>query len=404
MTTLFQWFKNYQISLMLITLLITLESFYSYYLSLNIVYVLTLVVLILQALSKIDKIKKKDFRLPNNFLIFFLIIFLLSIISHTYYKPNIEYKFFFKTLYALIFIYCLAISIKYENLRNILSIILLIHSGLLIIQFITFYCFFVQIDFFNLLWGLEQKGAHLPYRFDRSVSSNFLDLKRFSGLFNEPGTYCNVIGILSCLLSNIKDLNKFHKIILCISSLSLLLTFSVYGYLFFIIIFISYTYNYYPKFNFKNLKKDRLNNFIILLIIFFILYLLLNYAFPYFRSRFFDYSYQSGLYLRFFGAIEYFNFLSKDWFLLVFGKGMINETYAFYETTITYDASLFLYLLSRSGVFIFFICFIFSLYLFKFNKSKLCTFLLIMLSKLSLFSPIVLFGLYMIIQNFNDKK
>ena len=298
----------------------------------------------------------------------------------------------------------MAISIKYENLRNILSIILLIHSGLLIIQFITFYYFFVQIDFFNLLWGLEQKGAHLPYRFDRSVSFNFLDLKRFSGLFNEPGTYCNVIAILSCLLSNIKDLNKFNKIILCISSLSLLLTFSVYGYLFFIIILISYTYNYYPKFNFKNLKKDRLNNFIILLIIFFILYLLLNYAIPYFRSRFFDYSYQSGLYLRFFGVIEYFNFLSKDWFLLVFGKGMINETYAFYETKITYDVSLFLYLLSRSGVFIFFICFIFSLYLFKFNKSKLCTFLLIMISKLSLFSPIVLFGLYMIIQNFNDKK
>jgi hypothetical protein len=438
MTTLFQNFRNYQISLMLIIFLITLESFYSYYLSYNLVYILALIFLILEALSKIDKIKKKDFRLPNNFLIFFLIIFLLSIISHIYYKPNIEYKFFFKTLYVLIFIYCLAISIKNENLRNILSIILLIHSGLLIIQFITFYLFFVQIDFFNLVWGLEQKGAHLPYRFDRSFGSNFLDLKRFSGLFNEPGTYCNVIGILSCLLSNIKDLNKFHKIILCISSLSLLLTFSVYGYLFFIIILISYTYNYYSKFNTKNIKRFKFlaklinlkkeldiknvkrfkflaklinlkkkisfNNFIIVLIIFIILYFFLNFSFPYFKSRFFDYSHQSGLSLRLSSFIVYFNNLLDDWFLLVVGKGFINDNYALMGTGIAYDNTLFIYMLSRSGIIIVFICLIFSLYLLKFNKPKLCTFSIIMLSKLSLFSPIVLFGLYMIIHNFNDKK
>ena len=68
---LIQKVRDYKISLFVITFLITLESFYSYYLSFNIAYVLVLVVLILQALSKIDIIKKKDFRLPNNFLIFF---------------------------------------------------------------------------------------------------------------------------------------------------------------------------------------------------------------------------------------------------------------------------------------------------------------------------------------------
>ena len=96
MMILIQKARDYKISLFLITFLITLESFYSYSLSFNIVYVLVVVVLILQALSNIYEIKKKDFRLPNNFLIFFLIIFLLSVISHIYYKPNIEYKFFLK--------------------------------------------------------------------------------------------------------------------------------------------------------------------------------------------------------------------------------------------------------------------------------------------------------------------
>ena len=438
MITLLQKFRDYKISLLLIIFLITLESFYSYYLSYNLVYILALIFLILEASSKIHKINRKDFKIPNIFFIFFLIIFILSVTSYSYYNPNLEYKFFFKTIYALIFIYCLAIAIKNENLKYILSIILLIHSGLLIIQFISFYTFFIQIDFFFLLLGSEQKGAHLLYRFDRSLSSNFLDLKRFSGLFNEPGTYCNVVAILSCLLSNFKNLNKFQKIILFISTFSLLLTFSTYGYLFFMIILISYTYNYYSKFNTKNIKRFKFlaklinlkkeldiknvkrfkflaklinlkkkisfNNFIIVLIIFIILYFFLNFSFPYFKSRFFDYSHQSGLSLRLSSFIVYFNNLLDDWFLLVVGKGFINDNYALMGTGIAYDNTLFVFMLSRSGIIIFFICLIFSLYLLKFNKPKLCTFSIILLSKLSLFSPIVLFGLYMIIQSFNDKK
>ena len=406
--------RDYKISLFLIIFLITLESFYSYYLSFNIAYVLVLVVLIFQALSKIDKIKKKDFRLSNNFLIFFLIIFLLSVISHIYYKPDIEYKFFIKTLYALIFIYCLAISIKNENLKSILSIVLLIHSTLLIIQYISFYTLFFQIDFFNLAWGIEQKGAHLTYvRNDESLR-NLLRLKRFSGLFNEPGTYCNVIGILSCLLSNFKDLNRLHKIILYISTFSLLLTFSTYGYLFFIIILISYTYNYYSKFNIKEIIKYKFSakmtklkknigfkNFIIILMILIFFYFLQNYSFPYFYSRFFEFSYQSGLGLRLFSLIYYFNTLLNDLFLIIAGTGMINETYAYFTSNVSYDNTLLLYLYSRSGILVFFICFTLSLYFLKFDKSKLCTFTIIMLSKLSLFSPIILFGLYTLLKNFN---
>ena len=413
---LIQKVKDYKISLFVITFLITLESFYSYYLSFNIAYVLVLVVLILQAFSKIDIIKKRDFRLPNNFLNFFLIIFLLSIISHIYYKPDIEYKFFFKILYALIFIYCLAISIKNENLKNILSIVLLIHATLLIIQFISFYTYFVQIDFYKLFWGIEQKGAHLLYKQGDESLRNLLRLKRFSGLFNEPGTYCNVIGILSCMLSNFKDLNKLHKIILCISTFSLLLTFSTYGYLFFIIILISYISNN-SKFNIKdiikfkflvrmmNLKKNNIfRNLIIILIILIFFYFIQKYSIPYLYSRFFEFSYQSGLGLRFFSLNYFFNAFLNDFFLIIAGTGMINETYAYFKSSVTYDNTLLLYLFSRSGIFVLFIYFILSLFFLKFDKSKLCTFTIIMLSKLSLFSPIILFGLYTLLKNFNGKK
>jgi hypothetical protein len=414
---LIQKVRDYKISLFVITFLITLESFYSYYLSFNIAYVLVLVVLILQALSKIDIIKKKDFRLPNNFLTFFLIIFLLSVISHIYYKPNIEYKFFFKILYALIFIYCLSISIKNENLKSILSIVLLIHSTLLIIQYISFYTYFVQIDFFNLFWGIEQKGAHLQYVQGDESSRNLLRLKRFSGLFNEPGTYCNVIGILSCMLSNFKNLNKLHKIILFISTFSLLLTFSTYGYLFFIIILISYTSNNYSKFNIKDIIKSKFfvrmislkknisfKNLIIILIILIFFYYIQKYSIPYLYSRFFEFSYKSGLGLRFFSLIYFFNAFLNDFFLIIAGTGMINETYAYFKSSVTYDNTLLLYLFSRSGIFVLFIYFLLSLYFLKFDKSKLCTFTIIMLSKLSLFSPIILFGLYTLLKNLNGKK
>lgn len=68
---LIQKVRDYKISLFVITFLITLESFYSYYLSFNIAYVLVLVVLILQALSKIDIIKKKTLGYQIIFLFFF---------------------------------------------------------------------------------------------------------------------------------------------------------------------------------------------------------------------------------------------------------------------------------------------------------------------------------------------
>ena len=413
---LIQKTRDYKISLFLITFLITLESFYSYYLFFNITYVLVVVVLIFQALLNIYKVKKKDFRLPNNFFIFFLIIFLLSVISHIYYKPNIEYKFFFKILYALIFIYCLAISIKNENLKSIISIVLLIHATLLIIQYISFYTYFIQIDFFNLFWGIEQKGIHVEYLKGDQSPRNLLRLKRFSGLFNEPGTYCNVIGILSCLLSNFKDLNRLHKIILSISTFSLLLTFSTYGYIFLILILISYISNY-SKFNYKNIIKSKFSfrmmnlkknisfkNLIVILIFLIFLYFFLKYSFPYFYSRFFEYSYKSGLGLRLFSYNYYFNALLNDFFLVIAGTGMINETYAYFTSSVTYDNTLLLYLFSRSGIIVILIYFTLSLYFLKLDKSKLCTFTIIMLTKLSLFSPIILFGLYTLFKNLNEKK
>lgn len=418
MTFLLNKFREFKISLFLIIFLVTLESFYSYYLSFNVVYILLLIVLIFEAISKIEKVNQKTFKLPNIFFLFFFTIFFISIISFFYYQPSLEYKFFLKITYALIFIYCLAISISNENLKNILSLVLLIHSGLLIIQFISFYIFLVHFDFFNIFWGLEQKGAHLPFRLERDLS-NFLDLKRFSGLFNEPGTYCNVIGILSCLLSNIKNLNKYNKISLYISSLSLLITFSTYGYLYFFLIFISYTFNLDIKFKFKNQKKfkiiyqkiikrlikiSKIDYIIILLSILFLITLSVNYSFPYFKNRFFDLSHQSGLAIRLSAYFQYFNYLLNDFLFLIIGKGMINETYAYYETSITYDNTLLFYLLSRSGIVIILISFILSLYFLKFNISKLFTFAIIMSSKLSLFSPIILFGLYLLMVNLNEKK
>ena len=94
----------------------------------------------------------------------------------------------------------------------------------------------------------------------------------------------------------------------------------------------------------------------------------------------------------------------NDFFLVIAGTGMINETYAYFTSSVTYDNTLLLYLFSRSGIIVILIYFTLSLYFLKLDKSKLCTFTIIMFSKLSLFSPIILFGLYTLFKNLNGNK
>ena len=234
--------------------------------------------------------------------------------------------------------------------------------------------------------GEQSKGAQHQFIISEMNLHNIVSMKRFSGLFNEPGTYANVLSLLACCLTNYKNLNKFNYIALIFAFLGLLLTFSLYAYLFLIIIFISYFIN-----NKNNLINIIFNNKKFLLIIGILTSIIvIKFTYPYFSHRFFSENY-SGIGLRLAAYINLISSLSFDPLILLFGTGVFNEKLAFLLTGVTYDNTLFFYLFSRFGILIFYLFLFLFLVLLKNDKSKLCTFIILCLTKISFFSPLIIF-------------
>ena len=105
------------------------------------------------------------------------------------------------------------------------------------IEFFSYYIFKYQISFYELFWqgGEGVAGPHLESE-NLKYWWNYIRIKRFTGLFNEPGTYSCIISILVFSLMIQKKLSYRYWLIILISTVTLLLSSSLRGIIFFLLI------------------------------------------------------------------------------------------------------------------------------------------------------------------------
>jgi len=274
-------------------------------------------------------------------------------------------------------LYISLLRFKVFDPLHFLKYILIIHISIFYLQFILYYGFSIEFDPIREFTGRSQKGwggsYNLPY---------FGNIIRFGGLFNEPGSYSTFVAILASLL-NIKYTE--HKNLIIFASISMMLSFSTFGFVFASFLFMSILFH--SKYHFK----------IITIFIFIFIFFAIS---EYFFIRFFSGEVSgNGLEFRFellqkvyetyFIDISYVTFFGLGFFNL-----NINEMLNF-DNPIN-DAGLFIYIfvsMGLVGLSIFFLC---TLVISRFRLSYLFPFLILFFSKFNLAWPLFVVVLYLL--------
>lgn len=249
-----------------------------------------------------------------------------------------------------------------------------LHCLLFYIQFFSYYLLGVHVDFLAA-FALESRNVGGSFSLPWNTQ-----LFRASGIFSEPGTYaCFLAPLVAIFSSFIKNFKS--KIIFYASLLSLVLSFSTFGFVFFTLI------------SFLSIKRIKYKALI--LIIGF------SFSFSYFYWRFFvrqSYGLDSGLGFRFeyiTASIE--NILSLNGFFYGAGGLSINP-FEFSAAGADNDSGLIFYILYNFGGLSFFATIIFLVWcFFNFERKLFLAVFIIFLSKISFYAfafPIYLIGIY----------
>ncbi len=378
---------------------ITLSSFYSFEYNINIFYFFTLLLSCFLILFNFKKYLL-EFRNAELILFFYLIPFFLSLISCYYYSIEINEIFFLKFIFILILGLNIYFLSTFVNFKNLITSFLFIHISFFLIELFSYYILKNQISFYEFFWrGGEPVGGPQLSSDNMQHWWDYIRIKRFTGLFNEPGTYSCIISILICSLMVQKKLSNIHWLVILVSTFTLILSASLRGILFFIII-ISFLIFFERKNLLQIIRKNKLIFSLILLTFFYFLYFyLFNYLVARFKPLFLtEYEIilrnlhynRSNLNFYLEANLIYKDLISKDIFFLLFGYGYGNESFSYNASKIYNDTGLYLYLLSRSGILF---LLIFCLFIIRKIKNKAYAFMCLVifgLSKLSFFNPIFL--------------
>lgn len=180
------------------------------------------------------------------------------------------------------------------DLSKLLVFVISTHLIFFFVQLIIFYFFDYRIDYVSFFTGEESRN--FSGQIKTIIGRTFF---RPSGLFVEPGTYCVYIApLLACLQGFVVN-SKNVRNIYYLGISSLFLSFSLYGQFFGIILFLI-EFKSYIKDSFKNLfvRNLKIKDFIILIFVLFVIFLIVTNAFTYIQTRFLLPSEASGIVLR----------------------------------------------------------------------------------------------------------
>lgn len=430
------YFKNNIIKIQNILIFIafffvTLESFYSKSFSINFFYILSLLIFLIIFIFKFKKIKLQIFVNYSQIFIYFFFLYIISIFSSYFYNFEILSLFYFKYLFVFLISFLYFYFLKKTCLKKILFFIIFIHLFFFYVQFFIFYFFNIKLNFLDLFWGIESSGFHHAHKYSANFfekinsiiflfKNNFIydlseegrlqlstfrsnvSLPRFSGIYDEVGTFnCMMIILSSLLIFQTQNLNNkifFLSIVLIITTI---IAASIRGYL----MLIPFVFLLFIKFNFKEYKLVFFKYKIPLIFFgFFLIIYLIFYIFPHIYGKLVLVPVENKFPLYIKALQDYFTVASSDYYYLFFGTGLSNQLFSFEYTSLTKDTSLMLILLSRFGL-ISFLLLIFFIY--KNNKNRFleCLFLLliIMLSKFYFYNPIIILILTVLMMK-NDKE
>lgn len=201
--------------------LISLQSYYIYLIGISIFPYIGAMLIVLLSINKNVKINI-TFEVLSFFTIYTLIITFISSLS-----VDVKLVSFFGMLFSMLL---LLSKNKFEYFINFIPYYLYIHAFFFLVQFIAFYFFGIKIDYLVWFNGEEQRTYTGTFQFFG------IQLFRATGLFVEPSTFfihfAPLVAIKWILID--KKLNFINTMLIIIS----LLTFSSFGFVFWLIIFI----------------------------------------------------------------------------------------------------------------------------------------------------------------------
>lgn len=209
--------------------LMTLNSFYFHNIGMPVFSVVAAFLSIL--LIFVFKVRIRSYmRLILYIITYILLSSLLTMLLNDQFALATRIPLFFILVPVVIFSSFLFKEEK-ELMAKVLKVVVTIHLIFFFTQFIYFYGTGVFIDYILPITGVEQRSLGGSYEIDDSGTK----LIRAAGLFNEPGTYSTFIFLILSLIKNTeKKLGKKDRLSLIdiLTVISVLLSFSVFGYIF----------------------------------------------------------------------------------------------------------------------------------------------------------------------------
>jgi len=245
----------------------TLDSFYSYSLSLPLVSVLSAIA---TAAWPFVYRCKPSLLICRNLLTFFLVLYGYSFVA-SFFINDLYYTQIFAALLIGALVIAIETIAKTVSISHLLIFIIASHVVFFFLQFFLYILFDITLDFLVFFDGESQRI------FGGSFQIPFLGKYiRPSGLFNEPGTYSTLVAPLiasfpaACSFADRRVKSLFYA-----SLFSLVLSLSVQGVMCALIIYLSYIFS-----------GNKLSGLRGLISVWLGLSVLSIYALPYLNSRF----------------------------------------------------------------------------------------------------------------------
>ena len=295
----------------------------------------------------------------------YYVLIIIGFIGIIFFELPYDLTRIFGLYFLLVLSIALSLEFKKQHLFFLLKYFILLHIIFFYIQLFGYYIFDINISALKL-WELDTRNLGGTFRLP--ILNKFI---RPSGLFNEPGTYACFVAPAIALFSRY---NNKETLLFYLAWVSLLLSFSTFGLVFFVLIGL---------FLLKGMIKK---------IFFFLLLFIGGIPYAYWKIFVHKSPLEEGSAIGF--RLEYIkaaldNFTSLEG--LFFGKGIFSsEAFSFTVSGADNDSGLLFYTLYSGGGIVFSVLLIYLCYMFlRLDRAGFLTLLIISISKLSLFALIV---------------
>lgn len=299
---------------------------------------------------------------------------------------NTKSSLLYVALLSIVFSYCIILITVYKENRYVffhsLNIVISINVFFLFLQYLLINFMEINVNFHEALF---------PFSQGHTYQLKGIEFVRITGLYNEPGTYSTWMSImvaLSMLMS--KKISALHLI----SMISVAITFSATGFVFFILFVSMFVYIHSKSITFKKL--------VLALLFIFISVFIMSYIgiIEYIGWRFLDDNVVDGTTQSKFSALRFLIDASET--RQIFGSGLANNDCPNCDSI--QDVGLAFNFIFYFGFFSLFLFIIIVSFIKKINTFSVYLIILCLTSKMFIFSPILWLSLFLVYSKYSYKE